>query len=330
MDRPTRILARHEIERLLDMRSCIDAVGDALRRRAEGRAAPGGVLGVRVPDGGFHVKAAALELGRPYFAAKVNANCPGNPASRGLPTIQGVLALFDASSGVPLAVMDAMAITTLRTAAASAVAARVLARPDATTAAFVGCGVQALAHVAALREVRPIAAITAFDVDAAAAERFAAEVRRLHAIPVRVAGDLASAVAASAVVVTCTSSRRAFLGSRHLAPGTFVAAVGADSGDKSELEPELMNRAAVVVDDLEQCSAIGDLHHAIAAGVMSPRHVRATLGEVVVDAARGRRSSDETVVFDSTGVAIEDVAAAALVYERAVAANAGLTVELGN
>jgi ornithine cyclodeaminase/alanine dehydrogenase-like protein (mu-crystallin family) len=329
MDRPTMILSGSDVERLLDVPACIAAVEDAFRRRAEGGASPAGVLGVHVRDGGFHVKAAALELRRPWFAAKVNANFPGNRAARGLPTIQGVLALFDAASGVPLALMDSMAVTTLRTAAASAVAAKFLARAGAASVAVVGCGVQAYAHITALHAVRPLTALSAFDTDRDAAVRLASHVQEVHGMSVRVADDVGAAVAGSAIVVTCTPSRRAFLGARHLAPGAFVAAVGADSEEKIELEPGLMRDAAVVVDDLEQCSTIGDLHHALAAGVTTREAVRATLGEVVMDASRGRRNDDEVVVFDSTGVAIEDVAAAAVVYERALAAGAGLAFQLG-
>src|SRR5205814_2478238 len=118
------VLSGADVERLLDLPACIGAVEDAFRRRGQGAPTPSGVLGVHVPGGGFHVKAAALARSRPYFAAKINANFPDNPARRGLPTIQGVLGLFDAEHGEPLAVMDSIAITTLRTAAATAAAAR--------------------------------------------------------------------------------------------------------------------------------------------------------------------------------------------------------------
>ena len=327
-DHAVRILTRADVERLLDVRACIHAVADAFRRRAEGHAAPSGVLGVHVTGGGFHAKAAMLELSRPYFVAKVNANFPANPAARGLPTIQGVLVLFDATCGVPLAVMDSMAITTLRTAAASAVAASHLARTDATVATVVGCGVQAGAHITALSTVRSLERVFVLDIDRLKAERFAREMSALHGIPVEVAPDLATAARASAIVVTCTSATKAFLGAEHIAPGTFVAAVGADNEHKQEIEPTLLRASAIVVDDIEQCATIGDLHHAIDAGLLARGDVRATIGEVIAGQKRGR-VDDEIIVFDSTGVAIEDVAAAALTYERAASEGAGLEVRLG-
>ena len=129
--------------------------------------------------------------------------------------------------------------------------------------------------------------------------------------------------------VTCTPARRWFLGRAHVAAGAFVAAVGADNPEKQEIEPALLAASAVVADVLEQCATIGDLHHAIAAGLMRREDVRAELADVVSGRKPGRLSADEIVVFDSTGTALQDVAAAALVYERALASGAGLTVDLG-
>ena len=150
------------------MAECIEAIEQAFRTSASAPIASG-ILAMSAPGGGFHIKAALLPKHpvRPtgYFAAKVNANFPGNPTANGLPTIQGVLTLFDATTGVPLAVMDSIALTIIRTAAATAVAARHLSRPDSSTVTIVGCGAQADAHLQALTLVRPIA--RAFAVDTA-------------------------------------------------------------------------------------------------------------------------------------------------------------------
>jgi alanine dehydrogenase len=323
-----RVLTCSDVERLLDAGSCIAAVEAAFRMKAAADVRSG-VLGVHVDGGGFHVKASALPGARPRFAAKINANFPANPRRRGLPTIQGVLALFDAETGEPLAVMDSIAITILRTAAATAIAAKHLARADASVVTIIGCGAQARAQLIALRTVRRISRVFAFDVDRSRCQEFAREVGTAHELPVTAAADLATATRASDIVVTCTPSRRAFLGIDDVRPGTFIAAVGADSEQKQEIEPTLLASSIVVVDSLEQCAAIGDLHHAIAGGLMAAADVRAELGEVIVDSSRGRRTAEEIVVFDSTGVAVQDVAAAVVVYERAVAADVGLRVVLG-
>src|SRR5689334_9853927 len=144
------LLSRSDIERLLTPDECIAAVEDAFRQHALGNTPRPGILGLHAEDGGFHIKAALLTLERPYFAAKTNANFPHNSARHGLPTIQGVVVLCDAVTGQPLAVMDSMAITALRTAAATAVAAKYLARSACRTALMCGCGAQAASQLRAL------------------------------------------------------------------------------------------------------------------------------------------------------------------------------------
>ena len=321
-----RVLERRDVERLLDMESCIGAVEDAFRARGEGRRAPSGILGLELDGGTLHAKLGSLILSRPYAAAKINANFPDNPARHALPTIQGILVLFDAALGTPLASMDSGLITAMRTAAASAVAARYLAVPNASSASFIGCGVQARSHIEAIHHVRRLERVVAFDLSRAAAERFAGEARARFGVVAEIATDIHEAAGASEIVITSTPSRQPLLNPGDLAAGTFVAAVGADNEGKQEIAAELLRQVVVVVDDLDQCSRIGDLHHAFALGPMPPGHVRGSLDQVVAGLVPGRLSNDEIIVFDSTGVAIEDVAAAALVYERAETTGAGFLI----
>jgi ornithine cyclodeaminase/alanine dehydrogenase-like protein (mu-crystallin family) len=325
----TRLLTRTDVEGLLDPRTCIDAVEAAFRLRGAGGRIESAVLGLHGEGGGFHVKAAGVLGERSYFAAKLNSNFPGNPTKHSLPTIQGVLGLFDATNGLPLAVMDSIAITLLRTAAATGVAAKYLSRDDAKTVTIVGCGAQSIHQLAALKAVRPIARVYAVDRDTAVAARFAKSATALLGIDVAPSDDLQAVARDSDIIVTCTPSRAPFLDVRHVSPGAFIAAVGADNEDKSEIEPTLMRAAAVVCDDRGQCVKIGDLHHAITAGAMSADDIRAELHEVVFDPSRGRQDDDEIVVFDSTGVALQDMASAVVVYERAAAENIGTTIHFG-
>jgi ornithine cyclodeaminase/alanine dehydrogenase-like protein (mu-crystallin family) len=313
----TLLLSRADVERLLTPERCIAAVEDAFRRLALGQVPPPGILGMHAEEGGFHVKAGFLTLDRPYFAAKLNANFPRNGERHGLPTIQGAVLLSDASNGAPLAIMDSMSITALRTAAATAVAAKHLARKDCGTALVVGCGGQAAAQLRALLCVRKPRRVLAFDQDAAKAAAFCV------ASGAEQAEELADAVKASDIVVTCTTARRYFLRRDMARPGTFIAAVGADHEDKQEIEPRLMAEAKVVTDLTEQASRIGDLHHAIEAGAMAPGEVHAELAEVVAGRKPGRRSDDETFVFDSTGTGLQDVAAAVATYQAALASKQG-------
>lgn len=325
----TVILTRRDVVDLLAMDECIDAVERAFRLYAEGHAIAPGVHGAHVDGGGFHVKTAGLPLGdRTYFAAKVNANFPGNRERFGLPTIQGVIALFDVENGYPLALLESGEITSVRTAAATAVAARHLSRADATVVTICGCGVQGRDQLRALVRVRPVRVVLAFDVDRARAAEYATVMARDLGVRVDVADDLHEAARRSDICVTCTTSRRAILRPDDVAPGTFVAAVGADNPEKQEIDPALLAQSVLVVDVLEQCATIGDLHHALVAGAMTRADVRAELGEVIAGQKTGRTSDDEIIVFDSTGTALQDVAAAALVYERAIVTGRGLQVEL--
>ena len=319
----TLLLTRKDVAEALNLSDCIQAVEQAFRLRGEGRAPAPGVLGVHAEGGGFHIKAGTLPLSKNYFAAKANANFPGNPA-RGLPTIQGVILLFDADSGQVLAVMDSIEITILRTGAATAVAAKSLARKDSRIATICGCGIQGRVQLRAIRHACPIAEVFAWDISKDAAERFAKEMTRERGITVTAVSDLAAALQKSDVCVTCTPARKFFIHAKDVPPGMFIAAVGADNEDKQELDPALLvAKNKVVVDVLEQCAAIGDLHHAIAAGTTTAPSIHAELGEIVCGKKAGRTSAEEITIFDSTGLALQDVASAAMVYEKAMKTGSG-------
>jgi ornithine cyclodeaminase/alanine dehydrogenase-like protein (mu-crystallin family) len=319
----TLLIGRSDVRRLLPVGDCIAAVERAFRLLGEGRAAPPGTLAVHAREGAFHIKAGVLELGRSWYAAKSNGNFPLNPG-RGLPTIQGLIVLADAADGRVLAVLDSMELTALRTAAATAVAAKHLARPDARVATMVGCGAQAPSQLRALAAVLPLERVYAHDRVAGAAASFAAALSAELGLEVVVCADAAAAVRSSDVCVTCTTSREFVLGAECLHDGLFVAGVGVDHPEKRELSPELLARAKLVVDGLDQCASIGDLRHALEEGVLRRSDVHAELGAVVAGRAEGRVSAGEVFVFDSTGIALQDVAAAAVVYERALAEGRGV------
>lgn len=321
----TLVLSRSDVEALLDPDTCFQSVEEALRQHGSGEARPPGVLGVPGRNGGFHIKAGILNGS---FAAKVNGNFFENE-KRGLPRIQGVIVLCDAESGTVLALMDSVAITKMRTAAATAVAAKHLARPVARTLTLVGCGVQGQAHIWALARVFTFEEILIFDEMAERARLLAENVRGELGLHIRAADDLRAAVSASDVVVTCTPSKNPLLFPGFLRPGSFVAAVGADSEDKQEIDAKLLASVTIVTDITDQCAAIGDLHHAIAGGFVKRENVHAELGEIVAGKKPGRRSPDEIVVFDSTGMALQDVAAAAAVYNRARGEGRGVSVSIG-
>jgi len=322
------VLSRRDVLDLLTLPDCIGAVERAFRLHAEGRTLGPGVLGVPAVDGGFHIKAAGLIGDRSYFAAKTNANFPQNPRRFGLPTIQGTIVLADASTGVPLAIIESGSVTALRTAAATAVAASLLARRDARTATIVGCGVQGELQLAAIAAVLPLQRAWVLDADHGRAESMAVRAAASLGLRVEPAKDLRAALRESDVCVTCTPARRAFVMAADVPPGMFIAAVGADSQGKQELEPALVASATLVVDVLDQCAEFGELQHVLATGLMTRAQVHAELADVVVRRRPGRTRVDEITVFDSSGTALEDVAAAIAVYENARETGRGTEVKL--
>jgi alanine dehydrogenase len=324
----TLVLTGREVAALLTIEECMAAVEHAFKLYGEGKTQAPGILGVHARDGGFHIKAGQMDLNRSYFAAKINANFPENPKRHGLPTIQGVVILCDGENGYPLALMDSIEITIRRTGAATGIAAKYLACADSKTATICGCGNQGRISLQVLTRVLPLEKVWAYDHDQAQAKRFADKMAQELRIEVAAVSDLQKAVSQSDVCVTCTPSHAPFLKKNFVSPGTFIAAVGADNPEKQELEPALLTRSKIVVDLLEQCATIGELHHALAAGVLTRDDVYGELGEVIAGVKSGRTSSDEIIIFDSTGMALQDVVTAAAVYEKAVSQGAGTQIDL--
>lgn len=319
----TRLLTRDDVKGLLTLGDCVDAVGRAFAMAAQGLIPRAGVLGFPAKDGGFHMKVASLAGDPGYFAAKLNGNFFLNRERFGMPNIQGLIVLCDSENGRPLAVMDSIEITILRTGAATGVATRTLARRGAGVVTICGCGNQGRVSLRALQSVMRIDRLYLWDVDPQASASMAEEARSSLAAAIEVVDDPGAGTRTSDVIVTCTPSKKAFLGSEDVRPGAFVAAVGADNEEKNEISATLMANSTVVTDSTEQCVKIGDLHHAVEAGVATADSVHAELGQVLAGLRPGRTREDEVLIFDSTGTALQDVAAAALVYERAVAAGRG-------
>ena len=326
----TLLLTRSDVASLLTIENCTSAIECAFRMHGEGKTAPPGVLGVHARDGGFHIKAGILELSRSYFAAKINANFPQNRKRFRLPLIQGVIVLSDAENGFPLAVMDSIEITIQRTGAATAVAAKYLACKDSKTLIICGCGNQGAVSLTALSRLFSFETVLAYDIDDERSESFAQEMARESDLQVKSMASLADAMKESDIVVTSTPSKQPFLKADWIRPGTFIAAVGADSEDKQELEPELLSQNKIVVDVIDQAATIGELHHAIDSGLMAKNEVYAELGEIVAGRKPGRTSSAEIIIFDSTGMALQDVIVAAAVYEKAIVRGLGQTIDFGS
>lgn len=329
MSGPIVALSGADVVRLMSPRECIDAVGATLRAHERGQSHGPASGGLTLPAGSVHAKMAAIhDDGRLYLVVKSNVNLPGNPERHGRPTIQGVLLLFDGDTGAPLAIMDSSAITSLRTAAVAALAADHLARADSRSIAVIGCGEQGEAQLRAMSVVRRLTDVLVMDVDPAKAKSFAVRMSEALGCRVNVAADVTTALRASDICVTCTTSKTPVILKEHLHPGLFVAAVGADNPGKQEIDSPAMRQSLVVVDSLSACASSGDLHHAINDGVMTGADVHGELSAVVAGCVPGRTNDDQTFIFDSTGTALQDVAAAVLLFRRAIATGAGVPIAL--
>jgi ornithine cyclodeaminase len=250
----------------------------------------------------------------------------GNP-DRGLTAHQSTTVMFDPSTGLPTAFMDGNHITAIRTAAVGALAARELARVNSRTAAVLGCGMQGIGQMEALRMMRPIEEIRTFDVVPQKAEKLAGTFRE-RGLESRAFDDAESAVHGADIVVTTTPAQEPVLQADWIEVGTHVSAFGTDTSNKNEVDPELFRRATVVVDDVTQAVSIGDTHHAVDRGLMSVDDIDATLGQILSGEASGRTDDEATTLFDATGLAFQDLVAAQLAVELAEAGGVGTRVSI--
>lgn len=322
------VLGASALGELLTPKLAIDALQ---RAYADLHAAPDDgpqTLAFATPHGKIHVKACLAPAAGRYFAAKINANYPDNAARLGLPTIQGVIALFCRQTGRPLALLQSGELTARRTAATAALAAKYGARPGAHRLAVVGAGAQARAQIEAMASLFALTELKIFDIDGARAENLAAWATDTIGIEAATEDGVVAAVRDADIIVTITPSRAAFLRPEMIVQGAFVAAMGADNQGKQEIDPELFRVARVILDDIAHCAIEGDLAHALAAGAIVRGEVVADLAMLAAGAARARLADDDIVLFDSTGSGLQDVAAAGAAYEAAVAIGAGAPVSL--
>jgi alanine dehydrogenase len=324
----TIILRRQQVAELLSIDECIDAIEGVFNLYGKGEAAKPGILGIHTPRGGFHMKAGALNLGKHYFVAKTNANFPDNARLHSLPTIQGVISVFDGENGRLLALMDSIEISILRTGAATAVAAKYLARKNSKTLTICGNGNQGRISLKCLDKLFSFDKIYAYDIDEDISKRFTIDMTNELDVEVESISDLKASIRQSDICVTCTPSKQAYLNSNDIAPGTFIAAVGSDNEDKQELDAGFLANTKIVTDVTDQCATIGELHHALRHKLLTKENVYAELGQVVAGRKKGRESENEIIVFDSTGMALQDVAAAVIVYEKALQKTVGLSINL--
>jgi len=327
MKRHVLILRENEIRALLDPAACIQAMERAFAAYATGKAQLPPVINLEVPEQGgeVHIKTGHLS-GGPYYAVKIASGFYGN-AALGRPSSDGMVLVFDSATGAPAAfLLDNGFITDLRTAAAGALAAKYLAGKQIQTVAVIGAGAQARYQMKLLSLVRPFREARVWGRNREKTEACAEELRRagISGQPAfSVAPAVEQAVRRADLVITVTASREPLVRAEWLAPGETVIAVGSDGPDKQELDVGVLARAdRIVADSLPQCLRLGEIHHAVEQGAINKEKV-SELGEIVAGLKTGRTRDDELIVCDLTGVGVQDVAAASLVMERALAAGGG-------
>jgi ornithine cyclodeaminase/alanine dehydrogenase-like protein (mu-crystallin family) len=320
------VLSEHDVEALLTMERCIGVMTEALTALACGEVHNPLRVPVRAPGapGLLGLMPAWWGGTRPYYGLKEVCVFPENP-KRGLDTHLGAVILHDGETGAPLSFANAAAITAIRTAAVSAVATRVLSRESSSVLAILGAGVQARSHLQAIPAVRDIREIRIFSRDPVKARRLA----DAASIRCSVAPDAESAVRDADIVVTATSSREPVVRRDWIAPGTHINAVGSSVPSARELDSELVASAALFVDRRESTvNESGDYLSALRDGLIrGPEHIRAELGEVLTGLKSGRKSDEEITLFKSLGLAIEDLAAAAFLFEEAKRTGRGAWTE---
>jgi alanine dehydrogenase len=324
------ILTQAEVRTLLPMGTCIDLMGDALEVLGRGEAINPLRTGVKMPDGaGLLGMMPGWMATPPALGIKVVAVFPGNHGTD-FDSHQGLVALFDTTNGVPLVIMDASEVTAIRTAAASGLATRLLARETASDLAILGSGVQASTHLEAMLEVRKIERVRVYSPNESNRNAFAARASKRYALDVVAVDSAKACVEGADIICTATSSREPVLCGDWIAPGAHINAAGACFPASRELDTAAVVLARLFVDRRESAvNEAGDFLIARKEGAITDDKIEGEIGELLLGTLKGRQSDDEVTLFKSLGIAVEDLAAAHHVWRCAVEQEVGTIVELG-
>lgn len=323
------VLSRKEVVELIDMPELIETVERALVDLSRGEAINPNRLRIFIPEKQAMMACMPAYLGSAGMIGAKIVNSSDKPVPPGERRhLSSVLALGD-TEGNYLAVMGGTLLTPLRSAAASAVAIRQLARADASVMAIIGCGVQGRAELAGAACVRKLTEIVVYDLDEGVAQRFQRDLGERLGLAIRVARTAEEAASAADIIVLATTSETPVLADRAIPAGAHINAVGAHTPRTRELESDTVARARLFVESRQSMRAeAGDVLIPLEEGRIQESHILGEIGEVVGGAVQGRIDAGDITVFKSTGLAIEDVSAAKLVYERAVARGIGTNIDI--
>lgn len=314
----TLLLTQSDVRSLVTMEEAVAAVEAAFVAHGRGETLMPSKVYIDLEEYNGDFRAMPAYFGGAAGLKWVNSH-PDNPVKHGLPTVRGMYILSDPVTADPLAVMDATWLTAARTGASAAVATKHLARPEARSVGFVGSGAQARTLLAALRVIREDLEVVAADLSPEAAATFAAEAKGR-------AGTLADAAGCD-IVCTATPSTSPVVDRGWIRPGTHINAMGADGHGKQELDPQILLDGLVVVDDIAQAQGSGEVNVPLRDGLLHLQDLETNLGQIVAGLAPGRAHDEEITIFDSTGLAIQDVALARVVYKAAQEQGVGRSID---
>jgi alanine dehydrogenase len=318
-------LNKQQVEGLIDMPSTMKVVEEAFRQHGLGstQMPPKLYLYYTKHNGDLRTMPAYLETEDISGVKIVNVH-PDNP-QKGLPTVMALFVLVSTSTGAPLAVMDATYITDVRTGAAGGIAAKYLARRDSKIVGMIGVGAQARTQLLALAEVFDIEQVKATSKTCRECERFKESMEKQTGCEVVIV-DIEEACNCD-ILVTTTPVRKPIIKNEWIREGTHINAIGADAEGKEELDPMILKRSKIIVDDVAQAAHSGEINVPLKQGIITIENIHASLGEVIAGKKQGRTSEREITIFDSTGLAIQDVATANLAYQRAREQHIGMYLE---
>ncbi len=308
------LIPRACVEKSISMREVMDAVEDAFRAKGLGRVQMPTKTYIVFPNGDFRTMSSYMPDLKMSCVKIVNVH-PNNPSKHGLPTVMATIVLIDPETGRPLAIMDGTHITNMRTGAAGGIAAKYLARKDSKVIGMVGAGAQARTQLLALNEVFKIEEVRVCARTIAECEKFLRDMEYLS-LKIFIKNSVKEAVEGCDILVTTTPVTQPIVRSEWVTQGMHINAIGADAPGKEELDPEILRRSKVVVDDYEQACHYGELNVPFSKGIFRREQIYAELGEIIAGKKTGRTSDEEITVFDSTGLAIQDLVTATLVYEK--------------
>lgn len=323
----TLLLKQSEIKELINMKEVIESVETAYSVHADRKVQMPAkkYLFFKKYNGDLRIMPCLIKSMDEAGVKCVNVH-PDNPLKHNLPTVMGVIELFDPETGFPISVMDGTWITNMRTGAAAGVGTKYLAKKDSTKLGIIGAGKQAFTQLMALKEVMDINSAKVFCRTCSSRENFAKLAKEKLGLNVKAVATAQEAVRDVDVIVTVTPANKPILKSEWISPGTHINAMGADAPGKQELESSILNKSKIFIDCWEQARHSGEINVPVGEGLITRDNIEAKIGDVITGRAKGRTSDEEITVFDSTGLAVQDIVTAWKVYEKALERDMGSNI----